>query len=424
MSVQTAPPIGHNSGTVHELDAKRDAIVAFVEKIKEARRLEDALTAAEFIAMDSSGKLSTMKKTRLDMLVRLHALDPKLDVDASICVLIIDLADNEYGKSNITIARLAALLSRDVSTIQRAISRLAEKYLIIRERPETGAVRRNTYRPYILRTLADQSTTLKSVMDAYAPVEEYKKPGRPARFSEIIEKKAETYKAPAACTVVGEPTGRVLPYRFPEDRNLPGADEKPTGRMVPVTEESLKGISKGSEDSGTSYQSDEQKPSFTFEGGAQKTLGSETVETPSNVEIIEPEEVGTRDAFGAKPSKAKRGKRKPKADAPEKVYGLGESGGRGKLWGWFSEEDQQAILMTAPALIVGREAEGYTVEWLRDRVRSFLNDRKTSAGRPSNDWKATLEQWVLDPRFKPRPAYGRARPSINDIADDVFSYKD
>jgi hypothetical protein len=244
--VNSAPTVGHNSGNIHPLDDQQAAIAEFVERIKAKRRLDDALTAADFIAMDSSGKLSTMKKVRLDMLVRLHALDPKLAVEASIAVLIVDLSDNEYGRSFITIARLAHLLSRDVSTIQRAVTRLAEEFqVVIRERPSTGSARRNNYRPHIPRVLADQSTTLKSVMDAYAPADEPKKGGRPRKLSAYLADIADNknYQGYAA-RMVSETTGDTLPVSLVYQEKLPGADEKPTGRLLPGTEESLKGISK------------------------------------------------------------------------------------------------------------------------------------------------------------------------------------
>lgn len=408
--------VGHNSGVLHELDEKRVAIHEFVERVKGERRLADALSAADFCAMDSSGRLSAMKKIRLDMLVRLHALDPTLDVDASIAILIVDLSDNEYGCSNITVARLASLLSRDVRTIHRAIKRLDERMVLIRERAARGAVRPNTYRPYIVRSLADTNTTLKSVMDAYAPRVDPRSGGRPRKLNDVSAMAIlqETYATDAvamlsenrpdtSCRIGSKPTGHMESH---SDENLYDTIAKPMRHLE--SHKTLKGISKPiitsvrtEERSGEEVASPSAQPAShdrQFELDSNSASDADVSETDSTIEVVEPEVIPLKPARGTKRKRAATGKRP---------------------WDWVHENEKRELFERCKNYAGERS---WSQEFLSDRLKAF-SQFQSSRRVASADWWAEIELWLGNPSHQPRNKRS-ARPSAHDIADDVFAYKD
>ncbi len=162
---------------VHErYDAFVTALTAFANA---KRRIEDGMSRAEFLLLDSIGKLFAMKQALLDNTARLYAIDKSLDVGPALLLLVTVLSDNNRGYCDLAVARMAAFLSRSPRTIHRSLQELRDAGMIFSE-PVPGSP--TTHSPYINRHFGFNQDSLAWLVDVYAPATARGAPGRPRKM--------------------------------------------------------------------------------------------------------------------------------------------------------------------------------------------------------------------------------------------------
>lgn len=156
---------------------------------------------------------------------------------------------------------------------------------------------------------------------------------------------------------------------------------------------------------------------------ARREVGGEAppvAEIPLAIEIIEPEAMGEGQGFGVKPTKRRARKAKsgglepgdkPKAERTK-------TGKRPWLWVHATERAQLGEVCKAFAA-----ERNWPQGFLRERLEAFQR-HQDSRQIVSGDWGAELINWLSDPNRQPRGAYANRRPSVSEIADEVFTYKD
>ncbi len=166
-SLKVRPSDRIDIGLNVSIEERRAQFVQLITDWAANRRKEDALTRQELANLDSAQRLVAQKHALLDNFAYVYRKNPRADV-APGCLLFVTLfSDNNRGRCEYSMDRIARFFSRSPRAIQDAMKRLENQGLISRELRGRGYV----YWPVVNRAFAIDRAHHGWLVDAMAPAE-------------------------------------------------------------------------------------------------------------------------------------------------------------------------------------------------------------------------------------------------------------
>jgi hypothetical protein len=164
-SLKVSPTDRIDIGLNASIEERRAQFVQLITDWAANRRKEDALTRQELANLDSAQRLVAQKHAPLDNFAYVYRQNPRADV-APGCLLFVTLfSDNNRGRCEYSMDRIARFFGRSSRAIQDAMKRLENQGLISRELRGRGYV----YWPVVNRAFAIDRAHHGWLVDAMAP---------------------------------------------------------------------------------------------------------------------------------------------------------------------------------------------------------------------------------------------------------------
>lgn len=84
-----------------------------------------------------------------------------------------------------------------------------------------------------------------------------------------------------------------------------------------------------------------------------------------------------------------------------------------RQWSWLSEAEKMELFEWCKQYAIERN---WSASFLKERLQAFKLHQDENLA-VSADWRATLEKWLMNPRFQPRSAGGRGRASLDELME-------